>query len=80
MYRQGYNLPDRIDLQIRSPALPSCKAATDADLQNLTFQSEGDKFAAAKWFDHWTSIAKLAVTGIKLAGKLAVFRQCVLKL
>jgi hypothetical protein len=33
----------------------------DVDLQNLTFQGEDDRFAAAKWFDHWTSIAKFAL-------------------
>ncbi len=25
----------------------------------LTFRWDGDKFAAAKWFDHWTSLAQL---------------------
>ena len=30
----------------------------------LTFRWQGDKFAAAKWFDHWTSLAQVSAISI----------------
>ena len=30
----------------------------------LTFSCPGDKFAAAKWFDHWTSLAQFSAISI----------------
>jgi hypothetical protein len=32
--------------------------------ESLTFPYESDKFAAAKWFDHWTSLTQFVATSI----------------
>ncbi len=30
--------------------------------ESLTFPYESDRFAAAKWFDHWTSLEQFVAT------------------
>src|SRR5579863_1409775 len=32
--------------------------------ESLTFPYESDRFAAANWFDHWTSLAQFVATSI----------------
>jgi hypothetical protein len=41
--------------------------AAAKNLQSLTFRDDDDKFAAAKWFDQWTSLSH-ALNRTLLAG------------